>query len=151
MASDDNIPTLAELRRGRAARGVRRATAVTVEAPGLFDVVAEAGLAGQSVASAVAERTVVQRAAAPEATPAGVEARVWSVGALVRQVRSLVERSYGGVSVEGEISNWRPAASGHCYFTLKDDAAQLSIVMFRKRACSKGSGRCRSFRAASAS
>ena len=134
MASDDNIPTLAELRRGRAARGVRRATAVTVEAPGLFDVVAEAGLAGQSVASAVAERTVVQRAAAPEATPAGVEARVWSVGALVRQVRSLVERSYGGVSVEGEISNWRPAASGHCYFTLKDDAAQLSIVMFRKQA-----------------
>ncbi|MES2393411.1 MAG: exodeoxyribonuclease VII large subunit, partial [Acidobacteriota bacterium] len=34
----------------------------------------------------------------------------------------------------GEISNWRPAASGHCYFTLKDDAAQLAMVMFRKQA-----------------
>jgi exodeoxyribonuclease VII large subunit len=36
--------------------------------------------------------------------------------------------------VEGEISNWRPSASGHCYFTLKDGAAQLSIVLFRRQA-----------------
>jgi exodeoxyribonuclease VII large subunit len=56
------------------------------------------------------------------------------VGELVRQVRGLVERNYTQVAVEGEISNWRPAASGHCYFTLKDGEAQLSIVMFRREA-----------------
>ena len=53
---------------------------------------------------------------------------------MVRQVRSRVEQAYPGVSVEGEISNWRPAGSGHCYFTLKDAQAQLSIVMFRNEA-----------------
>lgn len=52
----------------------------------------------------------------------------------MRQVRTLVERSYAQVTVEGEISNWRPAASGHCYFTLKDGDAQLSVVMFRRQA-----------------
>ena len=53
---------------------------------------------------------------------------------LVREVRGLVESSYARITVEGEISNWRPAASGHCYFTLKDGAAQLSVVMFRREA-----------------
>ena len=62
------------------------------------------------------------------------EPRVWTVAELVRQVRGLVERSYAQIAVEGEISNWRPAASGHCYFTLKDGAAQLSVVMFRRQA-----------------
>ena len=46
----------------------------------------------------------------------------------------MVEGTYRSVSVEGEISNWRPAGSGHCYFTLKDGAAQLSAVLFRKQA-----------------
>jgi exodeoxyribonuclease VII large subunit len=61
------------------------------------------------------------------------EPRVWSVAQLVRQVRGLVERSYGELWVEGEISNWRPSGSGHCYFTLKDGGAQLAVVMFRKQ------------------
>jgi exodeoxyribonuclease VII large subunit len=59
---------------------------------------------------------------------------VFTVAELVRQVRSLVERTHSHVTVEGEISNWRPAASGHCYFTLKDADAQLSIVLFRRQA-----------------
>jgi len=59
---------------------------------------------------------------------------VYTVGELVRRVRTLVEHTYGHVTVEGEISNWRPAASGHCYFTLKDGDAQLSIVLFRRQA-----------------
>jgi exodeoxyribonuclease VII large subunit len=59
---------------------------------------------------------------------------VWTVGDLVREVRGVVERGYGQIVVEGEISNWRPAASGHCYFTLKDGAAQLAAVMFRRQA-----------------
>ena len=46
----------------------------------------------------------------------------------------MVEQGYARVTVEGEISNWRPAASGHCYFTLKDADAQLSAVLFRRQA-----------------
>ena len=45
-----------------------------------------------------------------------------------------MEREYGDVWVDGEISNLRPAESGHLYFTLKDDGAQLRVVMFRTQA-----------------
>jgi exodeoxyribonuclease VII large subunit len=60
--------------------------------------------------------------------------RIWPVSALVAQVRDLVESKYGDVWVEGEISNYRPAPSGHVYFTLKDAGAQLPIVLFRRQA-----------------
>jgi len=94
------------------------------------DVIAE--ITRRDVVVASPRARVVDEGRAVETR--AVEPRVWSVGELVRQVRGLVERSYGDVSVEGEISNWRPAASGHCYFTLKDGTAQLSIVMFRRQA-----------------
>jgi exodeoxyribonuclease VII large subunit len=60
--------------------------------------------------------------------------RIWPVRELVSQVRELVEQQYGDVWVEGEISNYRPAPSGHLYFTLKDADAQLPIVLFRRQA-----------------
>jgi exodeoxyribonuclease VII large subunit len=60
--------------------------------------------------------------------------RVWTVRDLVSTVRTAVEREYTDVFVEGEISNYRPASSGHQYFTLKDGDAQLRIVMFRTQA-----------------
>ena len=60
--------------------------------------------------------------------------RIWAVGDLVAQVRDLVEQEYGDIWVEGEISNFRPAPSGHIYFTLKDAGAQLPIVLFRRQA-----------------
>ncbi len=60
--------------------------------------------------------------------------RVWPVRDLVEQVRDLVERRYVDVWVEGEISNFRPAPSGHVYFTLKDAEAQLPVVLFRRQA-----------------
>ncbi len=60
--------------------------------------------------------------------------RIWPVRELVGQVRELVEQEYGDVWVEGEISNCRPAASGHVYFTLKDADAQLPVVLFRRQA-----------------
>ncbi len=60
--------------------------------------------------------------------------RIWPVRELVGQVRSLIEQEYGDVWVEGEISNYRPAPSGHLYFTLKDAEAQLPIVLFRRQA-----------------
>ena len=53
---------------------------------------------------------------------------------LVGQVRELIEQKYADVWVEGEISNFRPAPSGHVYFTLKDADAQLPIVLFRRQA-----------------
>ncbi len=56
---------------------------------------------------------------------------VWSVTRLTRQVRALLEESLPSVTVEGEISNFRAAASGHLYFNLKDDGAQIRCVMFR--------------------
>ena len=60
--------------------------------------------------------------------------RIWPVRELVSQVRELVEQQYGDIWVEGEISNYRPAPSGHVYFTLKDADAQLPIVLFRRQA-----------------
>ena len=60
--------------------------------------------------------------------------RIWPVRELVAQVRELVEQEFGDVWVEGEVSNYRPAPSGHVYFTLKDADAQLPIVLFRRQA-----------------
>jgi exodeoxyribonuclease VII large subunit len=60
--------------------------------------------------------------------------RIWPVRELVGLVRELIEENYGDVWVEGEISNYRPAPSGHVYFTLKDSDAQLPVVLFRRQA-----------------
>ena len=57
--------------------------------------------------------------------------RVLRVSELVAVLRDAVESAVGRVWVVGEVSNLRRAASGHCYFTLKDDAAQIRAVMFR--------------------
>jgi len=60
--------------------------------------------------------------------------KIWPVRQLVGQVRDVVEQEFGDVWVEGEISNFRPAPSGHLYFTLKDADAQLPVVLFRGQA-----------------
>ena len=60
--------------------------------------------------------------------------RVWRVADLLSAARTSLEREYTDVWVEGEISNFRAADSGHLYFTLKDGDAQLRIVMFRSSA-----------------
>lgn len=57
--------------------------------------------------------------------------KVFSVGELTSQVRRLLEKELGQVWVTGEITNLRLQSSGHIYFTLKDNAAQLSCVLFR--------------------
>ncbi len=62
------------------------------------------------------------------------ERRVWAVQELVAAVRTHVEREYVDTWVEGEISNFRAPESGHLYFTLKDGAAQIRVVMFRSAA-----------------
>src|SRR6266478_4174447 len=62
------------------------------------------------------------------------ERRVWTVRALVSAVRSHIEREYSDCWVEGEISNLRIPDSGHLYFTLKEESAQIRAVMFRSSA-----------------
>ena len=64
----------------------------------------------------------------------GSSSRVLSVSELNARARELVERNLPLMWVAGEISNWKRYDSGHCYFTLKDDAAQVDCVMFRQKA-----------------
>lgn len=59
------------------------------------------------------------------------EPRVYTVSQLNAQIKALLESSYRFIWVKGEVSNLRMPASGHCYFTLKDQGSQLRTVMFR--------------------
>lgn len=65
-----------------------------------------------------------------------LERPTWSVSELNRYIRDLfeVDMRLRDVQLEGEISNWRPARSGHLYFTLKDSASQIACVMWRSDA-----------------
>lgn len=65
---------------------------------------------------------------APSQNP---QREVLSVSQLNRKAKSLLESKLGSVWLEGEISNFVQAASGHWYFTLKDSAAQLKCAMFK--------------------
>lgn len=56
--------------------------------------------------------------------------RVLDVSTVVQQISDAVEHQVGRVLIEGEISNFTQARSGHCYFVLKDDSAQISCVMW---------------------
>ena len=141
MSSREPLPSFADLRRkGRVKAEVRP------EVPGLFELFEAAEEAATvetksvrpsepGVAVSHGEAVLTEPSPKPARVPdAAPEPRVWTVAELVRQIRGALERSYAQIIVEGEISNWRPAATGHCYFTLKDGAAQLSVVMFRRQA-----------------
>jgi len=56
-----------------------------------------------------------------------------TVSELTEQIRSCLEGSFSYVHVEGEISNCRPASSGHLYFSLKDANSKIDAVMFKNR------------------
>jgi exodeoxyribonuclease VII large subunit len=58
-------------------------------------------------------------------------AKVFTVAELTRQIRGTLETKFGAVWVEGEISNYKLHPSGHQYFTLKDQRAQISCVVWR--------------------
>ena len=62
------------------------------------------------------------------------ERRIWTVRDLVAAVRTHIEREYSDCWVEGEISNLRMPDSGHFYLTLKEENAQIRVVMFRSSA-----------------
>ncbi len=62
------------------------------------------------------------------------ERRIYTVSEINAQIRETLEDAFAEVWVEGEISNFRQAPSGHLYFTLKDAQAQLRCVFFRQNA-----------------
>ncbi|HMG01574.1 MAG TPA: exodeoxyribonuclease VII large subunit, partial [Edaphobacter sp.] len=119
---EKNPPTLASLRAGR---GKSRSSRTPDPAPdpdqatlSLFD----------AASSPAPEVPVVQP---PPSIP---ERRIWTVADLVGSIRQQIESTHIDLWVEGEISNCRPAPSGHLYFTLKDADAQLPVVLFRRQA-----------------
>src|SRR5436853_7123864 len=57
--------------------------------------------------------------------------KVFTVGELTRQIRSTLETKFRAVWVQGEVSNYKLHPSGHQYFTLKDQRAQIACVIFR--------------------
>src|ERR1700720_3732478 len=57
--------------------------------------------------------------------------KVFTVAELTRQIRGALETRFGAVWVQGEISNYKLHPSGHQYFTLKDQRAQIACVIFR--------------------
>ncbi len=59
---------------------------------------------------------------------------VYSVTTLTRELKNLVEGKFRFIQVQGEISNLKRPFSGHSYFTLKDDGAQLKAVLFKGQA-----------------
>jgi exodeoxyribonuclease VII large subunit len=61
------------------------------------------------------------------------EKNIISVTEITRRIKGILERGFNEVWVQGEISNCKLHTSGHMYFTLKDEGAQLSAVMWRSR------------------
>ena len=57
--------------------------------------------------------------------------QAFTVSQLTQLITDILEQAFPVVCIEGEISNWRPYSSGHNYFTLKDDKAQIKAVMFK--------------------
>ncbi len=60
-------------------------------------------------------------------------AKIYSVGEITSEIKQILENSFGKISLEGEISNYRPSGAGHLYFTLKDEKASIQAVMFKGR------------------
>ncbi|AVO48099.1 exodeoxyribonuclease VII large subunit [Melaminivora suipulveris] len=64
----------------------------------------------------------------------GAAPHIWQVGALCRAVADTLAARFNPVGVRGEITGFSRAASGHCYFTLKDAGGQIRCAMFRRAA-----------------
>lgn len=62
--------------------------------------------------------------------------QIFSVTQITSYIKEILEGAFRTITVEGEISNYKPSSSGHIYFTLKDNNSQLRAVMFRGAAYS---------------
>ncbi len=61
--------------------------------------------------------------------------KVFSVTEITGIIKEILEQTLSYITIEGEISNYKPSSAGHVYFTLKDSNAQISAVMFKSAAC----------------
>lgn len=61
------------------------------------------------------------------------KARIYTVSELTAEIRVILEDSFSGIWLEGEVSNFRTHSSGHMYFTLKDEESQIRAAMFRSQ------------------
>jgi len=68
------------------------------------------------------------------AAPGANQDQPLTVQQLTGQIQALLEGNFGSVWVSGEISNFSRAHSGHCYFSIKDDAAQIGGILWRSTA-----------------
>jgi exodeoxyribonuclease VII large subunit len=141
--SEDHPPTLASLRTRRGRGRVRNSPPT----PPIEELAGQSELFASLTMEKVDDFLSAPAEISPEKPPTSVnwqpnvsaspanakELRVWSVRALVLDIQRHVENKYENVWVEGEISNCRAAPSGHVYFTLKDDEAQLPVVLFRRQ------------------
>lgn len=57
--------------------------------------------------------------------------QIFSVTQITELIREVLQTTFNSITIEGEISNWRPSSAGHIYFTLKDNSSQISAVMFK--------------------
>jgi exodeoxyribonuclease VII large subunit len=60
--------------------------------------------------------------------------RAWTVSALCRAMADTLDAQFNPVTVRGEVTGFSRAASGHCYFSIKDDTGQIRCAMFRRAA-----------------
>src|SRR5271157_3684894 len=65
--------------------------------------------------------------------PVSPPERIYTVTEITQLIKGTLEEGFAWVTVEGEISNFRPSSAGHWYFSLKDADALISVVMFRGR------------------
>ena len=70
----------------------------------------------------------------PAASFQPVSGTIWSVGALCRAIADALQARFNPVTVRGELTGYSRAASGHCYFSLKDASGQLRCAMFKRAA-----------------
>jgi exodeoxyribonuclease VII large subunit len=61
------------------------------------------------------------------------ERQIYTVSEITRNIKFILEEQFSHIWVEGEVSNLRAPSSGHLYFTLKDESAELRVAMFRNR------------------
>ena len=125
-AREQTPPTLASLRTGRQQGRPSRATETA-------NLQANLGFDSIDIVSIPEADIMATERQKPLSNPV-VERRIWTVAALVGSIRQQVETSCSDLWVEGEISNCRVAPSGHIYFTLRDQEAQLPVVLFRRQA-----------------
>ncbi|RKY31512.1 MAG: exodeoxyribonuclease VII large subunit [Candidatus Omnitrophota bacterium] len=68
----------------------------------------------------------------PELKTSPINKQVYTVSQVTEEMKLLLENNFSNIWVEGEVSNFKVAPSGHAYFSLKDERALLAAVMFKR-------------------